>query len=60
MNFILEAIAPAGPATDAPIHPGSAAHKRQLTVYGDRLIRPRFVLGAIRLVLRFMGKKAAA
>lgn len=59
MNFILEAITPAGPAAGAPVHPGSAAHKQRLTVYGERLIRPRFVPGAIRLALRFMGKKAA-
>lgn len=37
-----------------------AENDRRLAVYDARLIRPRFVPGAIRLVLRFMGKKAAA
>ena len=33
---------------------------RRLSVYDQRLIRPKFVPGAIRLVLRLMGKKALA
>jgi hypothetical protein len=34
-----------------------AENDRRLSVYDERLIRPKFVPGAIRLVLRFMGKK---
>lgn len=37
-----------------------AENDRRLSVYDERLIRPKFVPGAIRLVLRFMGKKKAA
>ncbi|QBM76323.1 ferritin-like domain-containing protein [Sphingomonas sp. AAP5] len=37
-----------------------AENDRRLSVYDQRLIRPKFVPGAIRLVLRFMGKKKAA
>ncbi|MGY2735208.1 ferritin-like domain-containing protein [Sphingomonas sp. UYP23] len=37
-----------------------AENDRRLSVYDARLIRPKFVPGAIRLVLRFMGKKKAA
>ncbi|MCY1173775.1 hypothetical protein D9M73_139500 [compost metagenome] len=33
---------------------------RRLSVYDQRLIRPKFVPGAIRLALRLMGKKALA
>ncbi|MEB0282662.1 ferritin-like domain-containing protein [Sphingomonas sp. 10B4] len=36
-----------------------AENDRRLSVYDQRLIRPKFVPGAIRLVLRFMGKKKA-
>ena len=36
-----------------------AENDRRLAVYDPRLIRPKFVPGMIRLVLRFMGKKPA-
>ena len=36
-----------------------AENDRRLAVYDSRLIRPKFVPGMIRLVLRFMGKKPA-
>jgi len=36
-----------------------AENDRRLAVYDERLIRPKFVPGMIRLVLRFMGKKPA-
>lgn len=37
-----------------------AENDRRLAAYDARLIRPRFVPGAIRLALRFMGRKTAA
>ena len=37
-----------------------AENDRRLAVYDARLIRPRFVPGAMRLALRVMGKRAPA